>query len=430
MIAEASLLFALFVVLLLIRIPIAFALLGASIVLFFFNERLEAWTITQRLFFGVDSFVLLAIPLFILAANIMNASGITAKLIRLAQAMVGWIAGGLGMVNVAVSMLFAGVSGSSTADTAAVGGVLIPQMEKRGYAPNFSVGITAASSVIGTIIPPSIQMIIWASLTHTSVAAMFIGGVVPGLMIGIGLMAVCYVIARHQNYPREAAITFSETWSAFVDSVLALGVPVIVIGGIVGGVATPTEAAVLAVWYALILGLFVYRTIHIKDIPPLLINTVKLAALPLFALAAASVFSYLLAFYRVPLLIESWIGGVSPAWLLLAIVFIWLFIGTFLDAVPAMIITIPILAPSVQAAGIDPVHYGVVSVMALAVGLVTPPYGLCLLLAAKIGNVSVSEAFKGSAPFFLTIMIVIGLCALFPAFVTWLPGLALSFLGP
>lgn len=421
--SHLSILFIAFFGLMLLRVPIAFSLIGSSIVVFFLNERLEAWTVTQRLFFGIDSFVLLAVPLFILAANIMNRAGITNRLIQLCQVLVGWVSGGLAMINVAVSMLFAGVSGSSTADTAAVGGTLIPQMLKRGYTAEFSVGVTAASSVLGMIIPPSITMIIWASLTSTSVASMFLGGIVPGFFIGTGLMLVAFIISKKRNYPREPMPSSSEIVDAIRGSLLALGVPAIVLGGIVFGIATPTEAAVLAVWYALFLGMFVFRSISVRDLLGIIKDTANLSALPLFALASASAFGYLLAYYQLPLLIHEILAYVNPGYLIFIILITWIFIGTFLDAVPAMIIMIPIFSSTVQAVGLDPVHYGVLSVLALSVGLVTPPYGLCLLIASKIGQVSIVRAVLGSFPFVMITVVIIVICALFPSIITFLPNL-------
>lgn len=425
MVFEAAVLFGLFFAALIVRVPVAFALAFASIVMFLADDRLLVWTVTQRLFFGVDSFVLLAVPLFILAANIMNEARITERLIDLASAMVGWVTGGLGMVNVAVSMVFAGISGSSAADTAAVGGTLIPQMLKRGYGPGFTVAVTATSSVIGTIIPPSIQMIVWASLTNTSIAAMFLGGVIPGIMIGLVLMALVYLISRRENYPREPAISIRRAAIAFGNAALALTVPAVVIGGIVMGIVTATEAAVLAVLCALVLSVLVYRSISLMALWRVFRDSAELSALPLFALASASVFSYLLSYYQLPLALMSVIGDVPPYLLLPFVVLCWLLIGTFLDALPAMVLMVPLFAPSVAAAGIEPVHYGVTSVIALAIGLVTPPYGLCLLLASAIANIPIIASIRALLPFLAGLLLVVTLVILFPRLTVWLPGLLL-----
>jgi tripartite ATP-independent transporter DctM subunit len=418
---EALILFGGFALLAVLRVPIAFALLLASLVLFSTEGRLEPWVMTQRMFAGVDSFVLLAVPFFILAGNIMNEAKVTDRLIQLAYAIVGHIRGGLGMVNVAVSMVFAGISGSSTADTAGVGSVLIPQMRRRGYPAEFSVAVTAASSVMGVIIPPSILMVVWGALTNTSIGALFLGGVLPGAMIGLSMMALVYLSARRHGYPREERIALREVGRAFLDSLLALGVPAVVIGGIVLGFVTATEASVLAVLYALFLGFAVYRTIGFRDLPRIFRDSAKLASLSLFALAAASVFAYLLAYYRLPFVLENFIGDLPPTMLLPVIALIWLIVGTFMDALPAMAIMIPVFAPAVAATGLDPVHYGVVSVMALAVGLITPPYGLCLLLAAAIADIPVARTLKSTLGFLAALILIVLAIVFIPGLVLWLP---------
>lgn len=405
--AQGLVMFGGFLLLAFVRVPIAFALLLSGMVLFTTDFRLQPWVAAQRVFAGLDSFVLLAVPFFVLAGAIMNESQVTQRLVRLAQAIVGSVRGGLGMVNVGTSMLFAGVSGSSTADTAGVGTVLIPAMRRRGYSDDFSVAVTAASSVIGTIIPPSIQMIVWGALTGTSIAGLFLGGVIPGVLIGGGMMALVYVIARRRDFPAEERLRLREVGQALRDSLLALGIPVVVIGGIVFGFVTATEASVLAVLYALVLGLVVYRTIGVGDLPRILVDSARLAALPLFALGAAGLFGYLLAYHQVPAALGELVGGVPVAVLLPTLVLAWLFVGAFLDALPAMAILIPVFAPVVDTAGIDPVHYGVVSVIALAVGLVTPPYGLCLLLASSIADIPVTRALRPLGAFVAVILTVL-----------------------
>lgn len=417
----ALVLFGGFIALALLRIPIAFALLAVSLVLFYLEGRLSPWGMTQEMFSGLDSFVLLAVPFFVLAGNIMNEAGVTDRLIRLANALVGFIRGGLGMVNVAVSMAFSGISGSSTADTAGVGTVLIPQMRRRGYSDEFSVSVTAASSVMGSIIPPSILMIVWGALTNTSIGALFLGGVIPGLMIGLGMMILVYVTARRRGYPKEERTSLGEIGTAFTKAFLAIGVPVVVIGGIVFGLVTATEASVLAVLYALILGLVVYRSIGVRDLPQVFASSVRLASLSLFALAAASVFAYLLSYYQMPFALQNLVGDLSPAMLLPVVALLWLLIGTFIDALPAMAIMIPVFAPAVTATGLDPVHYGIVSIVALSIGLITPPYGLCLLLASAIADIPVTRALTNIVPFFAVLIIVLLLILFVPGLVLWLP---------
>ena len=353
----------------------------------------------------------------------MNEAKVTDRLIRLALAIVGHIRGGLGMVNVMVSMIFAGISGSSTADTAGVGSVLIPQMRKQGYSVEFSVAVTAASSVMGSIIPPSVLMIVWGSLTSTSIGALFLGGVVPGAMIGFSMMAVVYVSARRYGYPSEERISLKEVGRAFWESLLAIGVPLVVIGGIVLGIVTATEASALAVLYALVLGLLVYRTVRLQDLPSIFRDSARLASLSLFALAAATVFAYLISYYQLPFVLRAFIGDLNPILLLPVIALLWLIIGTFMDALPAMAIMIPIFDPAVSATGLDPVHYGVVSVVALSIGLITPPYGLCLLLASAIAEVPVAQVLRSTLMFLAALVLVLLLLLFFPQLVLWLPNL-------
>ena len=418
-----TVLLGLFLLMLVLRMPIAFALVLACLPFFLLDPRADQTLLAQQVYSGIDSFVLLAVPFFILAATIMNASQVTDRLIVLAQALVGWIRGGLGITNVAASMGFGGVSGSSSADVAGLGSVLIPQMERRGYPVGFAVGVTAASAVIGSIIPPSIQMVVWGSLTGTSIGALFLAGVIPGFFIGVGMMTVAYLVARRQDFPRETRAPAGEVAVAFRDSLLALGIVVLVLGGILGGFVTATEAAVLAVLYALFLGLVVYRTISLRDLPKIFRESALFSVLPLFALAAAGALAYLMAYYRIPQVLEGVVEG-APAWALLwVIAVVFLIIGVFLDALPAMAIMIPVLAPAASAAGLDPVHYGIVAILSLAMGLITPPYGLCLLLAAKIGNIPVLRAVPATAPFAAVILATIALVILVPQVALWLPSL-------
>jgi len=419
----AIVLLGVFLVLLVLRVPIAFALILACLPFFLLDSKMDQTLLAQQVYSGIDSFVLLAVPFFILAASIMNASQVTDRLITLARALVGWIRGGLGITNVAASMGFGGVSGSSNADVAGLGSILIPQMKQRGYPVTYAVGITAASAVIGSVIPPSIQMVVWGSLTGTSIGSMFLAGVIPGLLIGVGMMVVAYVVARRNDYPREDRPPLRHVLVAFRDSLLALVIVVIVLGGILGGFVTATEAAVLAVLYALFLGLVVYRTISIRDLPKIFRESALFSVLPLFALAAAGALAYLMAYYRIPDVLQSTVEGVPPWALLWVVAAVFLFLGIFLDALPAMAIMVPVLAPAAEAAGLDPVHYGVVAVMSLAMGLITPPYGLCLLLAAKIGDVPVLRAVPATVPFALVILAAIALVILVPPVALWLPGL-------
>ncbi|MEJ8574173.1 TRAP transporter large permease [Microbaculum marinum] len=388
------LMFATLFVLMAIRTPIAFALLASSFGPILIEERLSLLIVAQRTYNSLDTFLLLAVPFFLLAGSLMNETGITVRLIRFAAALVGHLRGGLAQINVVVSMMFAGISGSSLADVAGAGTILIPAMRDRGFPVAFSVAITATSSVMGVLIPPSLLLIVWGAVTGTSIGALFIGGIVPGVVLGLSLMIAVYVIARRRSFPVEERRDRSEIVSSLKDAILALFMPVVVVGGIRLGWFTPTEASIIAVLYALALGLVVYRSVAIRRLPTIFFNAAKLVSTSMFCVGSAGVFGFLLAYYRVPQLLAELAGGFSsPALLLIAISCLLLVLGTFLDGLVIAIICGPLFLPAVTNLGVHPVHYGLVSCMAIAIGVVTPPYGLCLLMAASIGKIPVASAF-------------------------------------
>lgn len=407
----------------LIRVPVAFALVLSCIPFVLFDSRFDLELLVQRMYAGIDSFVLLAVPFFILAASIMTISGVTEKLIDFARAVVGGVRGGLGVVNVASSIGFSGMSGSSTADVSGTGTMLIPQMVKRGYSAEYSAAVTASAAVISTIIPPSIQLIVWGSLTNTSIGDLFLGAIIPGVSVGLALMLVAYLIAVRAGYQREAKFAWGRFFSAFWKAVPAFGIIAIVVVGFRFGLVTATEAAVTAVIYAIVVATFIYRSWTWKDFAQSLITTARLTGVALLALAAASVLGYLLAIYDIPSMFRTLLEGV-PGWAVLAVIVgVLLIFGLFLDALPAMAILIPVFAPFVVAAGIDPVHYGVVAIMTLALGLITPPVGICLLIASQIAEVNMVKVIKPVLPFILAILFIIGICVAFPEVILWLPGL-------
>ncbi len=406
-----------------IRVPVAIALVLACVPFVLFDSRFDLELLVQRMYAGIDSFVLLAVPFFILAATIMTVSGVTDKLIDFARAMIGWVRGGLGVVNVASSIGFSGMSGSSTADVSGTGSMLIPQMVKRGYSAEYAAAVTASAAVISSIIPPSIQLIVWGSLTNTSIGALFLGAIIPGISVGIALMVVAYLLAVRAGYKRDRAFSWKFFFSTFWKAIPAFGIIAIVVIGFRFGLVTATEAAVTAVIYAIAVATFVYRSWTWKDFFQSLVTTARLTGVALLALAAASVLGYLLAIYDIPSMFQALLSGV-PGWAVLSvIVVVLLIIGCFLDALPAMAILIPVFAPFVMAAGIDPVHYGVVAIMTLALGLITPPVGICLLIASQIAEVNMIKVIKPLVPFILAIVFVIGIAVAFPQFVLWLPGL-------
>jgi tripartite ATP-independent transporter DctM subunit len=423
----AFILFSVFAILVLLRVPVAFALGLACIPVFFIDERLTPFVLLQQMFKSYNAFILLAVPFFLLAANLMNSAGITDRLVRLAQSMVGHLPGGLGHINVVVSMMFAGISGSSTADAAGIGSLLIPQMKKQGYDTSFSVAITACSSVMGVIIPPSILMIVWGGLMSVSIGGLFLAGVVPGVLIGLSMMATVYVYARRRGYPMYARASLREFAGALAQAALALMTPVIIVGGIVGGFFTPTEASVVAVVYSILLGLFVYRTLGPVELPRVLYDSARFAAISLFAIGTASAFGWALAYFHIPRAlvaeIEAMGLGLYGTGIMVAVAF--LIIGMFIDAIPAIIILGTVLAPVAAAVGMHPIHFAIIGVVSLAFGLVTPPYGLCLLIACAIGEIPVLRALKDVGIILLPMLGVLLLIILLPDLILALPRLLL-----
>lgn len=424
----AGIMFPLFIVLVILRIPVAIALGLACVPIFLIEERLTPFLLMNEMFKSYNSFLLLAVPFFLLAANIMNASGITDRLIRLSRAMVGHLPGGLGHVNVVVSMLFAGISGSSTADAAGIGSLLIPQMKKQGYSSSFSVAITACSSVMGVVIPPSILMVVWGGLMSVSIGGLFLAGVVPGILIAVSQMIAVYIFAKIYNYPTYARSSLKEFLLAIFYALPPLMTPLIIVGGIVGGFFTPTEASAIAVLYSIVLGGFFYKTIGFGNLPSILYNSAKFAAMSLFCIGTASAFGWLLAYFKIPLAVISFLEpyGVGPVSTGLIVAGSFLLIGMFIDAIPAIIILGTVLWPLAEVSNMHPIHFAIIGVISLAFGLVTPPYGLCLLIACRVGDIEVKKALRDVAivlcPMFLVLLIVI----FFPEIILALPKLLMA----
>lgn len=416
-------LFALLGAFIVLGVPIAFALVLSSFAVILLDPRLTPWILFQRMYYGMDGFVLLAVPLFLLAGNLINAARVTDRLIAFALTIFGRFRGALAQVNVFVSVLFGGVSGSSTADAAGVGTVLIPAMKREGYPAPFSVAVTATSSVIGNIIPPSITMIVWGAVTSTSIGGLFFAGIVPGILIGIALIVLSALLSRRYDVPVREPASGREILASSRDGLLALSIPVIVIGGIRYGWFSPTEAAVIAVLVSLFLGFVVYRTLTVGKVIVASGETARLASLSLFSLVGASIFGYLISFYRIPPMLMEGFAIESPALLLIAMAAVILAVGTFMDALPATAIVAPLFLPIALQAGIHPVHFGIVGIMALGFGLVTPPYGLCLLIAAKIGGIPMLRAMGPTSVYLGVMLLVLLACILVPGIVLGLPRL-------
>ncbi|MDH5556160.1 MAG: TRAP transporter large permease [Alphaproteobacteria bacterium] len=418
----------LFIFLVIIRVPVAVSLGLACVPIFLLEERLTPFLLMNEMFKSYNAFLLLAVPFFLLAANIMNAAGITDRLVRLSRAMVGHLPGGLGHVNVVVSMLFAGISGSSTADAAGIGSLLIPQMKKQGYSTSFAVAITACSSVMGVVIPPSILMVVWGGLMSVSIGGLFLAGVVPGILIAGSQMLAVYVFAKIYNYPMYSRSSLKEFFLAVLHALPPLMTPMIIVGGIVGGFFTPTEASVIAVLYSVALGGLIYRTIGINNLPSILYNSAKLASISLFCIGTASAFGWVLAYFKIPLAVVSFLEpyGVGPTSTGLIVAGSFLLIGMFIDAIPAIIILGTVLWPLAETSSMHPIHFAIIGVISLAFGLVTPPYGLCLLIACKIGDIEIKRALRDVAivlaPMFVVLLIVI----FFPELILALPKLLMA----
>ncbi|MYZ48303.1 TRAP transporter large permease [Propylenella binzhouense] len=419
-----ALLMATFFVLIFLRVEISFAL-AASSLLVIWVEDLPLISALNQMYTGIDSFPLLAVPFFMFLGRLLNDSGITDRLLRVADASVGHIRGGLGHVNVFVSMIFASLSGSAAADTASIGAILIPAMKKAGYDPGFSVALTAASSTLGVIIPPSIILVIYGAFGNVSIGALFWGGFVPGILIGLAMMAYTYVMALKYGYPANPRATFREWRHAVRRGLLPLAIPVLILGGVTGGVFTPTEAAIIAVGWAMLLAFAIYRTIAIASLPRMLGEAVVDFAIPLFTVAAASIFGWLISYLGAADLVVNAITSITddPFGLMLLLVIFLLIIGTFLNPISAVLIFLPIIQQLGDEAGTDPVQLGVITIMTLAIGLVTPPYGVCLLIAAQIGQISVQRALVAVLPICALTVGIIVLSILVPDIILGLPKL-------
>ena len=421
----ATILFGIFFTLMFLRVPVAFALGLACLPIFVIEDRLDPQGLIQETFNAYNSFILLAVPFFLLTANLMGVGGITDRLVRFSRALVGHFPGGLAQVNVVLSVFFAGVSGSSTADAASQSKIFIDAQVKEGYDVSFSVAITAVSAVLAVIIPPSILMIVWGGVLSVSIGALMLAGIIPGLLIGLAQMGTVHAYAKLRNYPTYTRATLREVFASALVSLPALFTPFIIIGGKIFGWFTATESACIAVLYAGGLSLIVYREMNLKGLYTALLDTGKLSAVALFCVGTASAFGWLLAYYQIPkaLLagVSTWGMGITATGFFIAAVF--LVVGCFLDAIPAIIIVGTILQPLAQTAGMDPVHFAIVGIVALAFGLVTPPYGLCLMIACSIAKIRIVDALKDTMIMLMPMLAVLAALILWPSVALFLPRL-------
>ncbi len=419
------LLFAALAVFIVIGLPIALALAGASLVYVLASGTVPPLVVVHRMVAGVDSFPLLAIPFFIFAGNLMNSTGITARIFAFAQALVGWMRGGLGHVNVGASVLFAGMSGAAVADAGGLGAIEIKAMRDAGYDADFSIGITAASSTIGPLIPPSLPMVIYGVLASASIGQLFAAGVIPGLLMAVALMIMVHFYARRRGYQRASAFSVRVLWVTFRRAFLSLITPAIIIGGILLGIMTPTEAAIGAVAWALILGAVIYRNLTLKSFLRISLEFLETTVVIMFVVAAASIFSWILTQNRVPEMFATLVSGSTDNMFVILIVInlILFVVGCFMETVAAITILVPVLLPLAISVGVDPVQFGVIMVLNLMLGLLTPPVGMVLYILAKVSNVSFEYTARATMPFIVPLLVVLMLVTFIPALSMWLPTL-------
>ena len=407
-----------------IGVPIAYSLgLSTTLYFIFFNNDLLQ-VMPQILFAGMDSYTLIALPLFILMGQLMNESQITSRLIDYCLIFVGKIRGGLGLVNVISSMLFGGISGSSVSDTASIGSILIPEMKKRGYPEDYAAGLTVASSTMGMIIPPSIPMVLYAVTAQESVGRLFLGGVFRGIMVGVFQLLITIWISNKYSYPREERdVSLKVILQMTLRYSYILFMPFFVVGAVIFGIATATESAALGVFYALVIGTFLIKSLSYQRIFKALKSSVLTSAKIMIIIAFSKIFIWVLAYERVPDGLSEMITGfgLGTAGMLLLFIFIILFAGTFIDVSPAILLFTPVFLPSIINMGVSPILFGVIMVIGLAVGACTPPVGNCLNVCSIITGLSIGKIFKGAAPFLIANIITLLLIVLFPNIVIWLP---------
>ena len=412
----------------LIGMPIAFAMGTGTLVALVFGSEIPLMIIPQRMFFGLNSWLLMAIPLFMLAGQLMIHGGMSKRLVEFTSELFGFIKGSLGYISVAASMIFAGVSGSSAADTAAVGSIMLPIMKERGYNMNFATALQAAAGSIGPIIPPSLLMIIIGYVTDTSVSQLFLGGVIPGLLIGIGLMIVVYIHASKGGkayLQTREDLNMKRLLSTGISALPSLGLPFIIIFGIVGGVFTITEAAVIAVVYGFIVGMFIYKEISIRDVPKILFESAELATIILFIQTTAFLFAWLITVNELPANLSNSLLSIisSKTGFYIMYIILLLLVGMVMESFSATIIFIPLIFPIAQSFGVDPVHFGVVTTVGWAIGYITPPFGATLFVSCSLTNISIREVTPHILPIVIAMLVVLLIITFFPDSVLWLPRL-------
>ena len=412
-----------FSIFLIIGVPIAFVLGLTPLVAFLYAGETPLMLVAQRIFTGMDNPVLMAIPFFILAGNIMSAGGLTQRLVTFCRVLVGPVRGGLAHINVVISMIFAGITGAAVADTSAIGSILIPAMEREGYDVDFSSAVTATSSTIGPVIPPSIPFIIYGVLGEISIKSLFLAGLIPGVLLGLFQRGVVAYYARKRNYPKGSLPSAREALRAIFDAGLVLMMPIIILGGILSGVFTPTESACIAVFYAFAISFVVYRDIGLRDLPRIIINTGVTSGLVMLVIGTANIFSWLLASEEIPQHICTAFLTVTHnrILILLFVNIILLIVGTFMETTASLIILTPVLLPLMIQIGVDPLHFGVILVLNLVIGLTTPPVGVCLFIACAIGKIRLERISRAILPFILASITVLIIATYWESLIIFIP---------
>lgn len=417
-----AILFGVFVAALAAGIPVAVAL-GLSSMAYLLAAGIPLVVMPQKMYAGIDVFVLLSIPGFILAGNLMNHGGITERIIRFANALVGWARGGLGLSTVAGSMLFGGISGTAVAEAASIGAVMIPGMAKSGYPVAFSAAVTAAASTVGPIIPPSVPMIIVGSLSGISVGRMFMAGAIPGILLGLAMMVATYIIAVRRRFPRQPWQGLGELGRSLLGALWAIAMTALIVGGLLSGMMTPTETAVVACVYAFIVGAFIYRDLPLSAVPKIVIDSAVSSAGILALVGFANVFGWILVAERIPQTIAAAVLSLTEnKYLIILLINLFLLVvGMFMETIAALIVLFVPLLTLAQSVGIDPVHFATFAVLNLMIGLTTPPVGVCLFVCAGIARLPLTPVVKAIAPFLLTNILVLLLVSYYPPLATWLP---------
>lgn len=413
-----------FFFLILIRIPIGLSLVGASMITILIDGRFPLIIVVERMTSGLGTFILLAIPFFVMAGQLMNTGGITRRIFAFANSTVGFITGGLAHANVIASMIFSGMSGSAVADAGGLGAIEMKAMEDAGYEPEFGASVTAASATVGPIVPPSIPFVVYATIAEVSVGALFLGGFLPGVILGLSLMIFIYIISVKKGY-QKTKFNLSTLLKTFKGAFLAMLTPLILIGGIVGGITTPTEAAVVAVVYAIFLGFFVYKELTLKKLAETLVESMVITASILLIMAGARAFSWIIAIDNIPAKLAGFIlaANINKYLFLFILNVLFLIFGTFMEGLSVMVITVPVLIKVFQALGIDPLHMGVVITLNLMIGLITPPVGESLFMVSMVGGIKLEKVYKAVLPFLIPLITVLLLITYIPALVTWIPNM-------